>query len=82
MPPENVVAYIEPHIEQGPVLELQNLPVGIVTGIVGQSRASFQFTGQAGHAGTVPMESRKDALGRGSAIHRRSASNSPEAVLV
>ena len=61
-PPENVVAYIEPHIEQGPVLELQNLSVGIVTGIVGQSRATFQFTGRAGHAGTVPMDSRQDAL--------------------
>jgi allantoate deiminase len=60
--PEQVVAFIEPHIEQGPILENQSLPVGVVSGIVGQSRASLQFVGQAGHAGTVPMASRHDAL--------------------
>ena len=57
-----VVAYIEPHIEQGPVLELEKLPIGIVTGIAGQTRAQFQFVGAAGHAGTVPMNARHDAL--------------------
>ncbi len=57
-----VIAYIEPHIEQGPVLELEKLPVGIVTGIAGQTRAQFQFVGAAGHAGTVPMNARHDAL--------------------
>ena len=52
---DEVIAYIEPHIEQGPVLELEGLPVGIVSGIAGQTRAEFQFIGSAGHAGTVPM---------------------------
>ncbi len=61
-PPENVIAYIEPHIEQGPILEAENLPIGIVTGITGQTRADFQFVGQAGHAGAVPMSGRHDAL--------------------
>jgi allantoate deiminase len=58
----SVIAYLEPHIEQGPVLEREQLPVGIVTGIAGQTRATFQFTGKAGHAGTVPMDCRHDAL--------------------
>jgi len=61
-PCEQAIAYIEPHIEQGPVLELEGLPVGIVSGITGQTRASFQFLGRAGHAGTVPMTARHDAL--------------------
>jgi allantoate deiminase len=57
-----VIAYLEPHIEQGPILELENLPVAIVTGIAGQTRASLQFIGRAGHAGTTPMTARHDAL--------------------
>jgi allantoate deiminase len=57
-----VIAYLEPHIEQGPVLELESLPVAIVTGIAGQTRASLQFIGHAGHAGTTPMTVRQDAL--------------------
>ena len=61
-PAEQVLAYVEPHIEQGPVLELEGLPVGIVSGIAGQTRASFQFLGRAGHAGTMPMTARHDAL--------------------
>jgi allantoate deiminase len=60
--PSDVVAYLEPHIEQGPVLELENLPVAIVTGIAGQTRASIQFIGHSGHAGTTPMTTRQDAL--------------------
>ncbi len=59
---DNVVAYIEPHIEQGPVLEARNLPVGVVTGIAGQTRACLRFAGRAGHAGTVNMAERQDAL--------------------
>ncbi|HEY2761103.1 MAG TPA: allantoate amidohydrolase [Pirellulales bacterium] len=59
---EDVVAYVEPHIEQGPVLETAGLPLGIVTGIAGQTRAQFQFVGKAGHAGTAPMNNRQDAL--------------------
>lgn len=59
---EKVVGYIEPHIEQGPVLEQESLPVGIVTAIAGQTRAAVRFIGRAGHAGTVPMSLRHDAL--------------------
>jgi allantoate deiminase len=56
------LGYAEVHIEQGPVLEKQNLPVGIVTAIAGQSRLRVEFHGVAGHAGTVPMDLRHDAL--------------------
>jgi allantoate deiminase len=55
-------AYAELHIEQGPVLEQYDLPVGVVTAIAGQSRLQVEFQGTAGHAGTVPMELRHDAL--------------------
>lgn len=55
-------AYAEVHIEQGPVLEAERLAVGVVTGIAGQTRARVEFTGQAGHAGTVPTKLRRDAL--------------------
>jgi allantoate deiminase len=58
----DLLGYCELHIEQGPVLEELGLPVGVVTGIQGQSRARVTFTGKAGHAGTVPMENRRDAL--------------------
>ena len=50
------------HIEQGPVLEAKSEPLGVVTGIVGQSRLRVTVTGEAGHAGTVPMALRHDAL--------------------
>jgi hydantoinase/carbamoylase family amidase len=59
---KNVVAYVESHIEQGPVLLNEGLPVGVVTAIAGASRLRVQVTGLAGHAGTVPMGSRQDAL--------------------
>lgn len=55
-------AYLEFHIEQGPVLESLNLPLAVVDTIVGQSRYEVRFTGQANHAGTTPMHLRKDAL--------------------
>ena len=54
--------YVEVHIEQGPVLEAEKLPLGVVTGIVGQSRMRVVVLGEAGHAGTVPMRMRHDAL--------------------
>jgi allantoate deiminase len=57
-----LLAYIELHIEQGPVLEAQNLPVGVVTAIAGATRLAARLTGMAGHAGTVPMPLRRDAL--------------------
>jgi len=55
-------AYLEFHIEQGPVLESLGLPLGIVDGIVGQSRLTLTFRGRANHAGTTPMSLRQDAL--------------------
>jgi allantoate deiminase len=57
-----LLAYLELHIEQGPVLEQQNLPVGVVTAIAGATRLSARLVGMAGHAGTVPMALRRDAL--------------------
>ena len=60
--PSDLVGYVEVHIEQGPVLEAEDLPVGVVTGIAGQTRAEVVFSGVAGHAGTVPMGLRRDAL--------------------
>ena len=57
-----LLGYVEVHIEQGPVLEARDKPVGVVSAIAGQSRNSLTFTGVAAHAGTTPMDSRKDAL--------------------
>jgi allantoate deiminase len=59
---EKLLGYLELHIEQGPVLEEKHLAVGVVSGIAGQTRAQIDFVGQAGHAGTVPMSLRQDAL--------------------
>lgn len=59
---EKVIGYIEPHLEQGPVLERAKIPVGIVSGIAGQSRLRMEFLGEVGHAGTTPMLGRSDAL--------------------
>ena len=56
------LGYAEVHIEQGPVLEKHNLSVGVVTAIAGQTRLRVEFAGFAGHAGTVPMNLRHDAL--------------------
>ena len=60
--PEDVLAYVELHIEQGPVLEAEDLAVGIVTAITGAGRMTVTVTGTAGHAGTTPMDRRNDAL--------------------
>jgi allantoate deiminase len=59
---EDVLGYVELHIEQGPVLEAEDLPLGVVTAINGATRATFTVRGRAGHAGTVPMPLRRDAL--------------------
>jgi allantoate deiminase len=59
---EDVVGYLEVHIEQGPLLEERGLPVGVVSAIAGISRARASVDGEAGHAGTVPMRMRRDAL--------------------
>jgi allantoate deiminase len=60
--PSELLAYVELHIEQGPVLESQHLPVGVVTAISGATRLAASLIGMAGHAGTVPMALRLDAL--------------------
>jgi allantoate deiminase len=57
-----VLAFLEFHIEQGPVLENAGHALGVVEAIVGQSRAEFTFSGQANHSGTTPMNHRRDAL--------------------
>ncbi len=57
-----LLGYVELHIEQGPVLEQKALPVGVVTAISGATRLAANLTGMAGHAGTVPMPLRRDAL--------------------
>ncbi|MEQ8835601.1 MAG: hydantoinase/carbamoylase family amidase, partial [Lacipirellulaceae bacterium] len=59
---EEVIGFIEPHLEQGPLLESCGSPGGLVTAIAGQSRLRLAFTGQMGHAGTTPMQGRHDAL--------------------
>jgi allantoate deiminase len=59
---DNWLGYFEIHIEQGPVLYEKQVPVAVVTAIAGQRRAEITFTGVAGHAGTVPMDMRHDAL--------------------
>jgi allantoate deiminase len=58
---EPLIAYLELHIEQGPVLERENIPVAAVSGTFGVERHRFGFTGQASHAGTTPMDMRQDA---------------------
>ena len=74
---EDVLAYAELHIEQGPVLETEGLPVGVVTAINGANRLIVEMRGMAGHAGTVPMALRQDALAAAAecvlAIERRCA---------
>jgi allantoate deiminase len=59
---DELVGYVEVHIEQGPVLESEALPVGVVTSIAGATRLDVNLHGTAGHAGTVPMRHRQDAL--------------------
>lgn len=59
---EDALAYIEFHIEQGPVLEKAERQLGVVEAIVGQTRLALRFLGRANHAGTTPMDARNDAL--------------------
>jgi len=60
--PGDLLGFVEVHIEQGPVLERRDLPIGVVSAISGATRVLVQFHGIAGHAGTVPMSLRQDAL--------------------
>ncbi len=59
---ENAVAYLELHIEQGPVLERMGLPLGVVLGTFGVERHAVRFTGQHAHSGSTPMDVRRDAF--------------------
>ncbi|MEM6733560.1 MAG: Zn-dependent hydrolase, partial [Myxococcota bacterium] len=60
--PDHYLGFIEPHIEQGPVLEARERALGVVEAIAGQKRLAITFSGSADHAGTTPMELRRDAL--------------------
>ncbi len=62
LPEPPLAGYLEAHIEQGPVLEREGLPVGVVSAIAGQTRAVLTIRGRPGHAGTSPMAGRHDAL--------------------
>lgn len=65
---DNVIGFLETHIEQGPVLEREDEAAGIVTAICGIERHQITVTGETGHAGTLPMEGRRDALVTAAAI--------------
>jgi N-carbamoyl-L-amino-acid hydrolase len=66
---QHAAAYLELHIEQGPVLESKDLPMGAVLGTFGVERHAIKFTGQAAHSGSTPMAHRRDALGGVSKLH-------------
>lgn len=66
--PGSVYAYVELHIEQGRILEAEDLPVGVVTGIAGPAWLRFTLAGEAAHAGTTPMNLRRDALAAAAAM--------------
>jgi N-carbamoyl-L-amino-acid hydrolase len=76
-------AYVEAHIEQGPILEDEEIAIGVVTGAQGQRWYEITLTGQESHAGTTPMERRKDALVGAARIvelvHRIGMDNAPDA---
>ena len=65
---DDIRAFLELHIEQGPVLERRGAAIGVVTAIVGITRVEIVFEGKAGHAGTVPMDGRRDALAAAAAL--------------
>jgi allantoate deiminase len=60
--PNSIKAFLELHIEQGPILEEKNIPIGVVEAIVGLTQFEVTIEGKAGHAGTTPMDRRTDAL--------------------
>src|SRR5699024_8256404 len=61
-PPETIKAFLELHIEQGPILEEKGIRIGVVEAIVGLNHLEVTVQGRAGHAGTTPMDYRSDAL--------------------
>jgi N-carbamoyl-L-amino-acid hydrolase len=66
-----ISAFVELHIEQGPVLERENVPIGIVTGVQGTKWLEVAFSGEAAHAGTTPLEFRKDPMAAAAAAIAR-----------
>ena len=66
--PDDVMGFVEAHIEQGPVLEREDQPLGVVTAICGIERHQIEVVGETGHAGTLPMSGRRDALVAAAAI--------------
>ena len=66
--PRQLAGYLEVHIEQGPILEREGLPVGVVTAIAGRTCGLVTLRGEAGHAGTLPMAGRHDALAAASEV--------------
>ncbi len=66
--PDDVLGFVEAHIEQGPVLEREDQPLGVVTAICGIERHQIEVVGETGHAGTLPMSGRRDALVAAAAI--------------
>nr|WP_288466343.1 allantoate amidohydrolase [uncultured Pseudomonas sp.] len=83
-PARDFAAYLELHIEQGPCLEREALALGVVTAINGARRLNCRFVGQAGHAGTVPMSHRQDALAAAAqwmvAVEARTQQHGPQLV--
>lgn len=80
---EHAAAYLELHIEQGPVLEALDLPLGVVLGTKGVERHAVTFHGQAAHSGSTPMKARRDALAAGAKLAleiRAIAGKHPDAV--
>jgi acetylornithine deacetylase/succinyl-diaminopimelate desuccinylase-like protein len=77
-------AFVELHIEQGPVLERAGVPLGVVTAIAGQARGGVVFEGRADHAGTTPMDARDDALLKAAAFvqHVRDCARAPAVATV
>ena len=74
---EDLLGYVEVHIEQGPVLERRGAPLGVVTTITGQTHAEVGFLGEAGHAGTVPMNAAATRSRRGGVDRRRRGGRPP-----
>ncbi|KAG1667557.1 hypothetical protein FOA52_014637 [Chlamydomonas sp. UWO 241] len=68
VPAHEIAEYVEVHMEQGPVLEARGLPLGVVSAIAGQTRLWVIINGTQGHAGTVPMRGRTDAVAAAAAV--------------
>lgn len=79
LPEQEIAEFLELHIEQGPILETEGIDIGAVTGIVGVVNASVRFSGRPDHAGTTPMNLRRDAMRGAAAFLDRLSSAPPRA---